>query len=89
MAGNWIPQVFLLSGILCLHTGELFDKDTTKNDKEKYVEIPGSLIEDFRQSGSQINWTYVTRILTSGSHSKIIISGSIAFRAQKCTLLDL
>ena len=68
-----------------------FDKDTTKNDKvdyEKDFENPGSLIEEFRQSGSQIDWTLVTRILTSGSYSKIIISGSYAFKAQTIDSLD-
>ena len=78
-------RVFL-SGILFLYTGELLDKDNTKNDKgdnENKFEILGSLIAGFCQSGSQIDGTSVTRILTSGSHSKIIISGSIAFKAQK------
>ena len=58
------------------YTEELFDKDTTKNDKvdiEKYVQNHGFLIEAFHQSWSQIDWTPVTRILISGSHSKILL----------------
>ena len=58
-----------------LYTEFLFQKDTTKNDKGdkgKNVENPGSLIEEYRRSGTQMDWTPVTGILTS----KILMKGA-------------
>ena len=62
---------------------EVVDTDTTKNDKvDKKICQKSRLPEEFRQSDRQIDWTPVPRILISGSHSKTIISGSHAFKAQ-------